>query len=453
MTENLLKQEKTEIGLFHGARSKSIQKSHNNNGKTIFEKSHEVIHPNTDDVLTCEEIRPSKTDSLEAAVRPYTHQASFPGTLSPPMSRTVSDVLTCEETHQASLTCEDITFGKYSGKKITELLKDRNYSKWIVEQDWFQNDYTHLYNQVINYNPSIFFFENTEQSNILEKYDKNSYKFNNIQDFIECFEFFNMKNIQDVVFSLEKEHGIIFSKEDYLCYEFYLQILEDIKQKILNNIESDNPYNIKAPVKWLKRFEESKKLDRTEFKRFIKEYDLVNITSIVEYIKKMGGIDYKGAKSYKIAKDRSVKQEKYWEDFLKNKYGENISVQFKYKDCFFDFLNIKNQTIYECKLGLKDFNETQYIKYLKTLGNYNIIYIIGYDTIIDMKNNKITILSKNPLEDNKKLMLDLLENINKLSIQHKDNNDYSEWILSLKKFNISIVSNLDESVFDGRFEL
>jgi len=76
------------------------------------------------------------------------------------------------------------------------------------------------------------------------------------------------------------------------------------------------------------------------------------------------------------------------------------------------------------------------------LGNYNIIYIIGYDTIIDMKNNKITILSKDPLEDNKKLMLDLLENINKLSIQHKDNNDYSEWILSLKKFNISIVSNL-----------
>lgn len=424
MTEKLLKQEKIEFG--SSSLITNIQKSHN--GKIIFEKNqHESSIEDTS-----QDTRGTQSHSLETAARLYTPQAFRP-------SKTDS----LKETQSPeSLTCEDITFGKYSGKKITELLKDRNYSRWIIEQDWFQNDYTHLYNKVINYNPSIFFFENTEQSNILEKYDKNSYKFNNIQDFIESFEFFNMKNIQDVVFSLEKEHNIIFSKEDYLCYEFYLEILESIKQKILNNIDSDNPYNIKAPVKWLKRFEESKKLDRTEFKRFIKEYDLVNITSIVEYIKKMGGIDYKGAKSYKIAKDRSVKQEKYWEDFLKNKYGENISVQFKYKDCFFDFLNIKNQTIYECKLGLKDFNETQYIKYLKTLGNYNIIYIIGYDTIIDMKNNKITILSKDPLEDNKKLMLDLLENINKLSIQHKDNNDYSEWILSLKKFNISIVSNL-----------
>jgi len=327
MTEKLLKQEKIEFG--SSSLITNIQKSHN--GKIIFEKNqHESSIEDTS-----QDTRGTQSHSLETAARLYTPQAFRP-------SKTDS----LKETQSPeSLTCEDITFGKYSGKKITELLKDRNYSRWIIEQDWFQNDYTHLYNKVINYNPSIFFFENTEQSNILEKYDKNSYKFNNIQDFIESFEFFNMKNIQDVVFSLEKEHNIIFSKEDYLCYEFYLEILESIKQKILNNIDSDNPYNIKAPVKWLKRFEESKKLDRTEFKRFIKEYDLVNITSIVEYIKKMGGIDYKGAKSYKIAKDRSVKQEKYWEDFLKNKYGENISVQFKYKDCFFDFLNIKNQTI------------------------------------------------------------------------------------------------------------
>jgi len=45
-----------------------------------------------------EDIRPSETDSLETAVRSYTSQASFPGTESPPMSRTVSDVLSSEDT-------------------------------------------------------------------------------------------------------------------------------------------------------------------------------------------------------------------------------------------------------------------------------------------------------------------------------------------------------------------
>jgi len=48
---------------------------------------------------------------------------------------------------------------------------------------------------------------------------------------------------------------------------------------------------------------------------------------------------------------------------VKEKYGEEIGTQFKYHNCIFDFINISTNTIYECKLGLKDFNEDQHDKY------------------------------------------------------------------------------------------
>ena len=37
-----------------------------------------------------------------------------------------------------------------------------------------------------------------------------------------------------------------------------------------------------------------------------------------------------------------------------------IGTQFKYQKCIFDFICIPKITIYECKLGLKDFNEEQF---------------------------------------------------------------------------------------------
>ena len=52
---------------------------------------------------------------------------------------------------------------------------------------------------------------------------------------------------------------------------------------------------------------------------------------------------------------------------LKDKYNEKISMQFKYEKCIFDMININTKTIFECKLGLKDFDDTQYIKYKKAL--------------------------------------------------------------------------------------
>ena len=74
---------------------------------------------------------------------------------------------------------------------------------------------------------------------------------------------------------------------------------------------------------------------------------------------------------------------------MKEKYGEHLGAQFKYENCIFDFINISTNTIFECKLGLKDFNEEQYKKYVLALNKYRIIYIIGYDCVINIEKSII----------------------------------------------------------------
>lgn len=261
------------------------------------------------------------------------------------------------------LTTESITFGKYKGLNLQDILKDRSYCKWLLQQEWFKSEYEYLYNRVLNYNPNTFFFK--EESG----------------DFLTSYKYFNLLKLNEL--------GVELSPDYKKCYEWYLNMIETIKQRIIQNTNKVNPYDIKAPVKWLQNFEKDTNLSRNVFKQFLSEYELENITTIIETIKIQGGITYNGAKSYKIAKERSTCQEGYWEEILKNKYGEDISVQFKLNNCFFDFLHIKNKVIYECKLGLKDFNRAQYDKYLMTLGEYNIVYLVSDNLIIDIKDKKI----------------------------------------------------------------
>ena len=154
----------------------------------------------------------------------------------------------------------------------------------------------------------------------------------------------------------------------------------------------ENPYDIKAPTKWLQKFESDTNLKREFFKDFINTYDLPNIPYIIEDIKKEGGIVYNGANSFTIAKERSKEQEKFWENILKEKYGEDIGVQYKYENCIFDFINIPNNILYECKLNIKDFNCEQYNKYLLILGKYKILYLIDNDCIINIDEKKIRTL-------------------------------------------------------------
>jgi hypothetical protein len=268
------------------------------------------------------------------------------------------------------LTENDITFGKYKDLTLTDILKDRDYCAWLLKQEWFQRQYEYLYNRVKAHKPkSLFVKFHTEEQLTPE-------------NFLQNYEYFNLCPLEELKTELSDNYKI--------CYKFYLDTIESLKQKIINN-KYVNRFDIKAPISWLKSFETSSGLNRDIFKEFLSAHELPNIPYIVEDIKKMGGIEYKGAKSFIIAKEKSLAQEKYWEQILKAKFGEDISVQYKLEKFFFDFIHVKSHTLYECKLGLKDFNVEQHNKYMMTekLPYVSLIYLIGRDCIINIKEKTI----------------------------------------------------------------
>ena len=238
---------------------------------------------------------------------------------------------------------------------------------WLKGEEWFRESHTYLFNRINEYKPRSYFVSPTTECT----------------DFLSDYEFFNLKKIEDVELPL--------TESEKSCYSYYLEMIEGLKNSIYIRLEDDdeNPYDIKAPVRWLKKFEKVYGIPRVEFKEFLASYDLINIPYIVERIKKEGGIEYKGAQSFLIAKERSLKQEKWWETRLKKKYGESLTVQYVFEKCIFDFLNIDTHTIFECKLGLKDFCEDQHRKYKLVLEKYRIVYLISKDCVIDMEQRKI----------------------------------------------------------------
>ena len=263
-----------------------------------------------------------------------------------------------------------ITFGKFENRYLKDMLRDRKYCVWLKEQEWFKTGYEYLYNAINSYNPKEFFFP----PKLIEKEDSSS-----SFDFIVNYKYFNLLPPDELL-------GIKLEDKELKCYTFYLEMIDNIKKRVEVRILSGegNPYDIKAPVKWLQSFENESKIPRDDFKEFLYAYELPNLPVIVEDIRKEGGLEYNGGKSYLIGKKRSMDQEAFWGVKLKTKFGENVSIQFPYLNCIFDFINIPANTIYECKLALKDFNEEQYVKYETIMNRYNIIYLIGYDCVINM---------------------------------------------------------------------
>ena len=267
---------------------------------------------------------------------------------------------------------DTITFGKYKDLSLSDMLRDRKYCSWLLLQEWFSEQYSYLYNRVKAHNPERYFVRK----------EPFSVSPTNAAEFLERYEYFSLCPLEELELTL--------TENEKRCYEFYLQTIETMKRQIRENEEKgENPYAIKAPTSWLKRFEERTGLARDLFKEFLTAYGLPNITTIVEQIKKVGGIEYKGAKSYLLVKERSLRQESFWEAILKRHYGEEIGTQYKFRNCFFDFIRIKTNTIYECKLGLKDFSESQYKKYLTALESFSVVYLIDKDCIVDLKERLI----------------------------------------------------------------
>jgi hypothetical protein len=270
------------------------------------------------------------------------------------------------------LNSNTITFGKYKNGTLQKVLRDRSYCKWLLKQEWFQSNYEYLHNRVNEFEPLQYFLLPIIADIPIDDLT-----------FEEKYKFFNLCPVEELKLSL--------SDDDRTCYEYYFKIVEELKDKISHRVDNgdENPYNIKAPCKWLQRFEKESGLNRNLFKDFIGAHELPNIPYLVERIKKEGGIEYNGAQSFNIAKKRSLDQEAYWEDILKTKYGEDLCTQYKYNKCIFDFITILTNTIFECKLGLKDFDLPQYKKYKVALEKFRIIYIIGYDAVINMEEKVI----------------------------------------------------------------
>lgn len=256
-----------------------------------------------------------------------------------------------------------ITFGKYKGETLEKLLLKPDYCKWLLKQDWFEKNHPYLYNKIKNYDVKKYFFKPIKK---IEEKDP-------ILKFVNNFSYFHTFP--------SKKLEIYLSDDHIKCYIFYRKIIDSLKNDILDNLT----LNIKAPTSWLKKFEEKTGLKREIFKDFLESYDLANITTIIEKIRESGGFEYKGAKSFKIAKERSENQEKYWEKILKFFYGDDISSQLPFDVNRFDFIRLKAKIIYECKLSLKDFNEDQYNRYIKAADkDFTIIYLIDKDCVIDI---------------------------------------------------------------------
>ncbi len=259
------------------------------------------------------------------------------------------------------LTQTTFTVGKYKGHQLPRVLKDRSYCRWLLKQEWFKTAYEYLYNRVKEYDPTVYFIKPCPEG---------------AAGFLETYSYFNLVPPMDVKIEL--------TDDEKACYSYYVATVDDLRARIQAREDKGevNIFAVKAPVKWLQKFEAETELPRLAFKEFMASYDLPNITYIIEDIKKEGGIEYKGAKAFLIAKERSVKQEEHWEAILKKAYDEDLGTQYKYKDCIFDFLCVPTKTIFECKLGLKDFDEDQYRKYRIALEEYRLVYIIGYDCVI-----------------------------------------------------------------------
>jgi len=261
-----------------------------------------------------------------------------------------------------------ITFGKYKNQPISNLLKDRKYCKWLLEEEWFRRQYGFLCEILEKYRPLENFLDSL--AGIPSENSQSPHTF------LSSYRFFNLLPPSKVRISL--------SQEELACYTFYLETISSIKNKIETKLKKGdpNPFNIKAPSAWLKKFEERFCIPRESLKTFLSENELPSIAKIFEDVKKEGGLEYKGAKAFLIAKERSLSQEAFWEKVLKSRYPGSIAVQYKHEDRFYDFLNVKNKVLYECKLGLKDYDPEQHDRYIRATG-FKIIYLISKDCIID----------------------------------------------------------------------
>lgn len=295
-----------------------------------------------------------------------------------------------------SVTQDTVHFGKYKGQPLSRVLRDRNYCAWLLKQEWMQEQYAYFYNRIREYRPLQYFLP----SEMCERVQRGTVCIDNVKDpvqFIDTYPYFHLYTPSKV----QSQDGIDLTPAELYCYTAYRNCIQTlVVDKMYDAIENeeDNVYAIRAPSRWLMEFEKQYGIPRTDMKEFLCAHDLPNIPYIVRDVKRQGGITYDGSESYNIGKARSARQETFWENALKELYGEHICVQYQYKDCFFDMLNIASSTVFECKLAFKDFHSAQYAKYVEYMDTFRIIYLFGNDTILDIHDKTVYTLSPEKVE-------------------------------------------------------
>lgn len=244
-----------------------------------------------------------------------------------------------------------VPFGKYKDKDVQTLLRDRGYCVWFLTQEKLCERYSSLRERIV-------------EAEIV---------------FRAC-----LRGEGEPPFDLidPSSTPIFLTDQEKVMYAYYYSLSMKLKDEMEKSVYTGTPYLIKTPKNWLQTFEAQTGLKREDFKSFLASFDLDNITTIVEKVRAMGGMKYNGAKSYIIAKERSVAQEKWWEKKLRETYGNTVNAQYTLQSdacdtCTFDFVDHTRKIVWECKLGVKDFVASQYEKYVALLPDYKIIYLIG----------------------------------------------------------------------------
>jgi hypothetical protein len=286
----------------------------------------------------------------------------------------------------STLTENTITFGKYKGKTLDVVLRDRGYCAWLLSSfPDFNVKYEYLFNRIQEYDPLPHFLHPLPET----------------EGFVNRYRFFNLRSTDELTLPL--------TDMDRSIYTWYRAQVFKIRDAISERIASGHPepYKIKAPTRLKQKFCSETGLEGKALDEMLKAYDLPNVISVIMAdVKREAGIEYKGGNAFVIAKKRSEDQEYWWETVLKQSYGEDLCMQYVLDHCIFDFIHIRSQTIFECKLGFTEFNKEQFDKYQHTLKGYTIVYLVGNndkairkdhtnDYIIDVSNGKIFLLEKN----------------------------------------------------------
>ena len=119
-----------------------------------------------------------------------------------------------------------ITFGKFENRYLKDMLRDRKYCSWLKDQDWFRTNFEYLYNSINRHNPQDYFYRKEQEKT---------------GDFILDYKYFNLLSVECVV-----ANGLALDEKEKKCYTFYLDMIQNLKNRIeirkLSDEKNNNPY-------------------------------------------------------------------------------------------------------------------------------------------------------------------------------------------------------------------